>query len=561
MLNRLRIENIALVTLLELNFHEGLNILSGETGAGKTIIIDSINFILGERADKTLIRSGENFAEVEAVFTVDDNSLLRERFEALKLNYSNEITIYRKMALDGRNECRLNGVAISLQNLRLLTSLIADIHGQHEHQSLLKPENHIDILDKYAEHNISAPRAKYEELYFKYKQMESVLNKYGTNEERERKIESLKYELDEISSVNLTQELEDEVIRTRQIAGNFEQLMSKVSFAYNVLSGGEDVDCIQMLSNALSSLKDASKYDEQLNELSERLESAEIEIKDIADSVKDIADGYNFDPQYFEEIERKYDKIRLLHKKYGATVKDVSDYYDKISKEYELLIDIGADSDKREKEFNELKEKLFDAGVKLGEARRKGAAKFEKEIMESLSDLGMKNSIFSVEFAEIDSLIDDVTFKPNGIDSVEYLISPNVGEPLKPLARIISGGEMSRLMLAIKTITAKIDGIGLMVFDEIDTGISGNIAIAVAQKMSAIAKNSQVIAVSHLPSIAAIADYNYYISKSVENGKTFTHIAQLDEQSKIKEVARLSGGLSGEIAENHAKQLILEIKG
>ena len=561
MLKSLRINNIALVTLLELNFHEGLNILSGETGAGKTIIIDSINFILGERADKTLIRSGESFAEVEAVFSIDDTPILRERFDTLKLSFSNEIKIYRKMALDGKNECRLNGVPVSLQSLRSLTSLIADIHGQHEHQSLLKPENHIEILDKYAEHDLEVPLRNYVELYTKYKQMESVLKKYGTNEERERKIESLKYEIDEISSVNLSQELEDEVIRARQIAGNYEQIMSKVSLVYNVLAGGEDADCVQMLSTALSSLNDASKYDEQLNELTARLESAEIEIKDIADSVKDIADGYNFDPQYFEEIERKYDKIRLLHKKYGAAVKDVLDYYEKISKECELLIDIGADSDKREKEFNELKDKLFNAGVKLNDARRKAATRFEKEIMASLADLGMKNSVFSVEFAEVDSFIDDVTFKPNGIDSVEYLISPNVGEPLKPLARIISGGEMSRLMLAIKTITAKIDGIGLLVFDEIDTGISGNIAIAVAKKMSAISKNSQVIAVSHLSSIAAIADYNYYISKSVENGKTFTRIKQLDEHEKIKEIARLSGGLSGELAENHAKQLILEIKG
>ena len=561
MLESLRIQNIALVTFLELNFHKGLNVLSGETGAGKTIIIDSINFILGERADKTLIRSGENFAEVEAVFSLDDNQLLRERFASLKLDFTREVTVFRKMALDGKNECRLNGVAVSLQNLRSLTSLIADIHGQHEHQSLLKPENHLDILDKYAERDIKVPLKEYGELYSEYKQIESLIKKYGTNEERERKIESLKYEIDEISSVNLTQELEDEVTRARQIAGNFEQLMSKVSFVYNALSGGEDVNCLQITSDALNSLKDASKYDERLVALSERLESAEIEIKDIADSVKDIADGYNYDPKYFEETEIKYDKIKLLHKKYGATVKDVLDYYDKIRKEYELLIDMGVDSDKREKEFGELKEKLFNAGVKLSEARRKGAAKFEKEIMDSLADLGMKNSVFSVEFSDIDSFIDDTVFKANGIDSAEYLISANVGEPLKPLARIISGGEMSRLMLAIKTVTAKLDGIDLLVFDEIDTGISGNIAISVARKMSEIAENSQVIAVSHLPSIAAIADYNYFISKSVENGKTSTHIKQLDEQSKIKEIARLSGGLSGELAENHAKQLILEIKG
>lgn len=561
MLSRLNIKNIALIPSLELSFGEGLVILSGETGAGKTIIIDSLNFVLGERADKALIRHGEVFASVEAEFSVCSSAVLAKLNEIGISTGDKNLTIFRKMSVDGKNECRLNGKNVNLQTLKSITALLADIHGQHEHQSLLKTETHIELLDKFAERELKDFIENYKKQHLAFKNLDAALKKYGSPEERSRRAENLAFEIEEINSAELTPDLENEIINKRTIYANSEKLVSAVSGAYNLLLGGEDgADALMIIRNALVCLRAAQNIDDSILPLVERLEGSEIEIKDIADNIKNLAESYEFDPNKAERAEEQYEKLKLLRKKYGESVEKILDYRDKITEEYEFLESLAADTEKLITEREVLRLKMFDAGITLSEKRREAAAKFEQAILKKLSELGMGNSSFIVDFDELPATTDDAVFVENGIDTVEFLISANVGEPPKPLARIISGGEMSRFMLAVKAITAKIDGIGMLVFDEIDAGISGKIAVAVAIKMHKIARNTQVIAVTHLPQLAAIADSNYLICKDNDGIKTQTKVKKLDFEGKLAEVARLSGGLGGEHALAHAQELIENIK-
>ena len=561
MLSRLNIKNIALIPSLELSFGEGLVIISGETGAGKTIIIDSLNFVLGERADKALIRHGEVFASVEAEFSVCASAVLAKLNEIGISTGDKNLTIFRKMSVDGKNECRLNGKNVNLQTLKSITALLADIHGQHEHQSLLKTETHIELLDKFAERELKDFIENYKKQHLAFKNLDAALKKYGSPEERSRRAENLAFEIEEINSAELTPDLENEIINKRTIYANSEKLVSAVSGAYNLLLGGEDgADALMIIRNALVCLRAAQNIDDSILPLVERLEGSEIEIKDIADNIKNLAESYEFDPNKAERAEEQYEKLKLLRKKYGESVEKILDYRDKITEEYEFLESLAADTEKLITEREVLRKKMFDAGITLSEKRREAAAKFEQAILKELSELGMGNSSFIVDFDELPATAEDAVFVENGIDTVEFLISANVGEPPKPLARIISGGEMSRFMLAVKAITAKIDGIGMLVFDEIDAGISGKIAVAVAIKMHKIARNTQVIAVTHLPQLAAIADSNYLICKDNDGIKTQTKVKKLDFEGKLAEVARLSGGLGGEHALAHAQELIENIK-
>ena len=551
MLCQLSIENIALIDKLELELKNGLNILSGETGAGKSIIIDSLNFVLGERADKSLIRFGTDKASVEAVFEDYLTPSIKDCLDDLGIEAEDVLILRRKMSADGKNECRINGRISTLSALKSLTELLVDIHGQHEHQSLLKSTNHIKLLDKLGEKKIATVKGEVEKNFDDYTSLKKEFLRFGNADERERKLDILSFQIDEIEKADVKDGEEDELLSARKRIRNMEKIISALEGAKNLLDGYDSQSVSASIKNANSLLNTISSYDENIVPIADRLDSCKVEITDISETLSDMLQKLDFDSRSAEQIEERLEVVRTILRKYGGSYESLQKFYEEATKEAQTLSNATERVERLETEIKVAAEKLFASAKELSQERRKIADKFEKDITKELCDWGMGGSTFKVE---IDSTDDVDQISANGADSVEFLISPNVGEPLKPLAKIISGGEMSRFMLAFKNILAGVDDIGTMVFDEIDTGISGNISQVVSEKMCNISRARQVIAVTHMPSLASMADNHYLISKSTENGKTLTHVDLLKDDTD--EVARLIGGNDYSIyAVPHAKEM------
>lgn len=551
MLCQLSIENIALIDKLSLELKDGLNILSGETGAGKSIIIDSLNFVLGERADKSLIRFGTDKASVEAVFEDYDTPAVDAYLEDLGIEREDVLVLRRKMSVDGKNECRINGRISTLSTLKGLTELLVDIHGQHEHQSLLKSANHVTLLDKLGEKKIATLKEDVENDYKQYTYLKREFARFGNSDERERKLDILNFQIGEIEKADVKDGEEDELLTARKRIRNMEKIISALEGAKNLLDGYDSQSVSASIKNSVALLNTISSYDESIEPITDRLDSCKVEITDISETLSDMLQKLDFDSRSADKIEERLELVRNILRKYGGSFESLQRFYEEAVKEAQMLSNATERVEELEKEIEKAAKELLVSAKNLSEERRKVADKFEKDITKELCDLGMGGSTFKVDIQKSED-VDDIS--ANGMDSVEFLISPNVGEPLKPLAKIISGGEMSRFMLAFKNILAGVDDIGTMVFDEIDTGISGNISQVVSEKMCNISRARQVIAVTHMPSLAAMADNHYLISKSTQNGKTLTHVDLL--QDDTDEVARLIGGNDYSIyAVPHAKEM------
>lgn len=551
MLAQLTIENIALIDKLELELKNGLNILSGETGAGKSIIIDSLNFVLGERADKSLIRYGTDHAIVQAVFEDYLNPSVSAYLDDIGVECEDVLIIRRKMSVDGKNECRINGRISTLSILKGLTELLVDIHGQHEHQSLLKSANHIKLLDDIGAAKIVKVKEDVANYHAEYVSLKRELSRFGDESERERKLDILTFQIDEIEKADVKDGEEDELLQARKRIRNMEKILSALGEAKNTLDGYDSNSVSASIKNSSSLLGTISAYDDSIGPLIDRLDDAKIEIKDIADTLSDMLEKLDFDARSAEKIEERLEVVRNILHKYGGNFENLQRFYEDARKEAELLSGAAQTVEELQDRIETAKKNLEKSARKLTELRHEVANKFESDITRELKDLGMGGSTFKVDFVTTDD-VDQIS--ANGADTIEFLFSANVGEPMKPLAKIISGGEMSRFMLAFKNIVAGVDGIGTMVFDEIDTGISGNISAVVSEKMCNISRDRQVIAVTHMPSLAAMADNHYLIAKSTKNGKTLTHINLLEDDTD--EVARLIGGNDySQFAVPHAKEM------
>lgn len=549
MLSELFVENIALIDRLELELSEGMNILSGETGAGKSIIIDSLNFVLGERADKTLIRYGAEFAVVQATFENYLTPTVGEYLSSIGIDCEEVLVLRRKMTVDGKNECRINGRGVTLSMLKGLTELLCDIHGQHEHQSLLKPSNHILLLDSLGGKSVEAAKQKMKDLHAKYHALKREYARFGNADERERRLDVLSYQIEEIERASVEEGEEEQLLLRRKKIRNTEKILSALSESAEALDGEPSVSAA--LKSAAALLSTISAYDESVDELVSRLEGAKVEIEDILDSVRGLLDSTEFDSRSAEQTEARLEVVRNITHKYGGSYEALKAFYDDAKREYDELSSADQTVERLERDIKDAASELLEGAKALSALREKQARKFEKDIQRELKDLSMGGSTFKVEIKRTEDA-DEISSL--GMDSVEFLISPNVGEPLKPLAKIISGGEMSRFMLALKNILAGVDGIATLVFDEIDTGISGNVAAVVAQKLCNISRSRQVVAVTHMPSLAAMADSHYLIQKSLEKGKTLTHVTRLEDDSD--ELARLIGGNDySPYAVMHAKEM------
>ena len=551
MIQNLSVENIALIDKLNVELGEGLNILSGETGAGKSIIIDAVSFVLGERADRTLIRYGTESATVEAVFSDYITPAISEYLEEIGIEAEEILILNRKMTTEGKNSCRINGRVTTLSTLKGLTSLLVDIHGQHEHQSLLNPNSHMSLLDSLGGDAHAELINKVKDEYKRYSSIKREFNSFGDDDERVRRLDVLSYQIAEIEKADVQEGEEEDLLEKRKRIRNMERILEALNSAKNILDGYESTAVSPALKTTVSTLNLISQYDNRIESLNERLEDARAEVVDIADTVKSILDELDFDRHSADQIEERLELVRMLQRKYGGSYNALVEFYQKASEEYERLSNAGDRVIELEAEMRKSVQALKEACGNLTASRKTIADKFEKNILSELSDLGMGGSTFKVQIDTVETPDD---FSSNGADNVEFLISPNVGEPLKPLAKIISGGEMSRFMLALKNILAGVDEIGTMIFDEIDTGISGHISAVVSEKMCNISRKRQVIAVTHMPSLAAMADNHYLIEKSTENGKTSTHLNLLNDDTD--EVARLIGGNDYSVhAIPHAKEM------
>ena len=556
MLKQITIKNIALIENLTASFGCGLNILSGETGAGKSIIIDSLNFVLGERADKTLIRFGEENAYVEAVFEEYQNSEVLDYLTEIGVEAEEILILSRVMSINGKNECRINGHTTTLGMLKGLTQRMVDIHGQHEHQSLLNTSSHIQLLDNFGGKAVSNEIEKVKAFYYTYKQQVSKYNKFGNADDRARKLDILAYQIDELEKTDLIVGEEDELLSQRKKFRNLEKIVNSISDSNEMLNGNfEGFSAIALLNKAKNMLSIAGEFDNQLGSFVERLDSVKIELKDISESLKEILDKLQYDDLSAEKIEERLELVRSLSRKFGGSVDSALEFLKQAKAEFDLLSNADEECARLENEIKKSAEQLLLQCDKLSKLRRSNAKVLEKEINKQLNDLGMKGSRFVVSFIEnTDLSVEDCS--ELGFDKVEFLISANVGEPEKPLAKIISGGEMSRFMLALKNIIAKLDNIFTIVFDEIDTGISGNIAQVVSEKLFNISCDRQVIAVTHLPQLASMADLHYKIEKFTKGEKTVTELSLLDFDGQISEIARLIGGSGySEHAIPHAKEM------
>lgn len=539
MIISLDVKNIALIEHLSLQLNEGLNILSGETGAGKSIIIDSLHFVLGDRADKSLIRHGETVASVQVVFSDDGNPEVVALMDEYGIERDENIIVRRVMSENGRGECRINGAIVTVSQLKKIVTLLVDIHSQNEHQSLLNEAHHIKILDNYNK-PISSLKSDYLASFRAYIDAKNELETYGNPEERARKIELIEYQLEEIDNANVQENEEDELIEKRNLFQNSEKILNSLNSAVTLLSGDENLGALSALYGAKKELEGLSRYSDNYQEFADRLSSVIIDAEDVADAIKNELENSDFNPRELEKIESRIDEIRKIKRKYGRNYKEINEFYKNASAELETLR--GAEA--RIEQLNKIIDKESTASIQkaiaLNRARVDSGVRFANAVVENLRDLGMKSSTFEVEIVFPDeNILEHCT--NNGADKVRFLISPNLGEPLKPLAKIASGGEMSRFMLGLKNITAELEGIDTLIFDEIDTGISGVIAKVVACKLYNVATKRQVIAVTHLPQLAAMADSHYLISKSEIGGKTITSLTALDDEKSLVELMRLSG--------------------
>lgn len=533
MLTSLKIENVAIIESAAIEFGCGLNVLTGETGAGKSIVIDSINAILGERTSRDIIRTGAQSAKVYAVFE-DVNAKVRKFLDENGIDCEDGVLIInRTLSREGKNVCRLNGTPVTVSMLREIGSELIDIHGQHDNQALLSPEKHCGFVDSFAGN--AEIIADYREKYGRLCEVRSKLKKLTTDESsKSQRIDFLTYQIDELEKAEITPGERDELKARKTLINNSQKVIESLNVAYEALKA--DGAGIDMITDAESEISDASAYMEALGEASEKITDIRYELEDIAETVRDAMSEVDFDQSELEEIDERLDLLYRLSKKYGNTEEEMLEYLEKAKTELDNI----AFSEEKVKELQKQeKEALAEteaAAKKLTESRKAAGEKLNEAICSELEFLDMPNVRFVVK-------CDDIGLTENGKDEIEFLISANVGEEPKPLAKIASGGELSRIMLAIKNVLAEADGVDTMIFDEIDTGVSGRAAQKIAMKLRSASKGRQVICVTHLAQIAAQGDVHLYISKSVSDGKTYTNIKSLIEEDRVAEIARIMGGM------------------
>ena len=537
MLVSLDIKNIALIDKLEAEFADGLNILTGETGAGKSIIIDSLEFVLGERADRSLIRYGCDSAAVAALFRTCPHSAAAAVLEENGIESDGgEILLARTMSVDGKNVCRVNGARVTLGILRNVARALVDIYGQHEATGLLSEENHIKVLDKFAGEALARKIGERTNLCAEYASIKREIAKYGSLTDVEAKTEEIKDAIKELQDAALEPGEEDALLAARKKFNNAERIRDALSDARNSLDG-DSASALSQIVSARRSMSSVSDYDDAYAEIEQRLESLKLETEDVAATLSDLIASDDFDPYAAERCEERLALVRRIKRKYSIA----EDEYDAKLRDLQSELDFLAGGEAALERLNDrletVKTKLAESADTIHSLREKAAKALAEALVEQLKQLGMNNASFAAKIERLTGEPD-----PSGEDKVVFLFSANAGQPLRELVKVISGGELSRFMLAVKNIISDIDGVETMVFDEVDTGISGKTSQVVAEKLYTIAKGRQVLAVTHLPQLASMADKHFLISKFTDGDGAHTSLSALDEKGMLGEIARLIGG-------------------
>ena len=550
MLLEISIKNFAIIEEISLNFEKGMTVLTGETGAGKSIIIDAMNMMLGSRATTDVIRHGAPKAEIEGLFAVESNRHLTALFEEQGLEWTDELIIRREILQNGRSVSRINGQMVNLSVLKAVGQHLVDIHGQHDQEELMRSQLHITMLDEFGDAAFFQTKAAYRQTFEDYKRLrKQVVELQRNQQENKARIEMLEFQIAEIEAAALEVDEDVRLEQERQRLLNHKMIADTLTNAYTMLDA-EDFSSLANVRSAMNDLESIEEYDTSYKELSSQLAETFYALEDITKRLEDVVDGLEFDGNRLMQVESRLDLIHSITRKYGGQVKDVLEYLAQITKEYSLLTGSDLSSEDLEKELKRLEKSLVTLAQDLSDQRHALAQALENEIQQELADLYMDKARFQVRFSK-------AKFNREGNEAVEFYISTNPGEDFKPLVKVASGGELSRLMLAIKSAFSRKEGKTSIVFDEVDTGVSGRVAQAIAAKIHKIGQNGQVLAISHLPQVIAAADYQFYIEKISDEHSTVSTVRLLNREERIEEIAKMLAGEDlTEAARQQAEQLL-----
>ncbi|EQC1987253.1 DNA repair protein RecN [Listeria monocytogenes] len=553
MLQEMTIKNFAIIESLSLTFQEGMTVLTGETGAGKSIIIDALGLLVGGRGSADFIRHGEERLELQGLFALaEDNLACRNALIENGIDASDDMVVLeRSLFRSGKNSCRINGKLVTTVLLRQIGSKLIDIHSQHEHQELMNEEFHLSLLDRFASDKIKPALTKYQTNFKEYQTIEKEWQNWTKNErELAQRLDMLRFQQQEIENANLQAGEEDLLLEQKNILANFEKLNENLQGAYAAIQG--EPGGLEFVGEAMRQMETAASIHTDYKAVSEAISSSYYMLEDSMSQIRQSLDQLEFQPEELNQIESRLNDLNQLKRKYGKTIEDIIQYEQEISSEMEKLTDSESHVGHLETKLATLKTELTKQAATLTDIRKKAAVTLEKQIKQELNQLYMEKAIFSVRFEANKMELTEL-----GQDSVVFYMSTNPGEPLKPLAKIASGGELSRMMLALKTIFSRHQGITSIIFDEVDTGVSGRVGQAIAEKIYAVSVGSQVLCISHLPQVAAMANHHYYITKKVQNKRTTTSVTVLKGVEKVEEISRMIAGIEvTELTKQHAKEMI-----
>lgn len=553
MLSELSIKNFAIIEALSIPFEKGLTVLSGETGAGKSIIIDAIHLLVGGRGSAEFIRHGEDKAEIEGLFQINSTAhpVIKKAAEFGIEIEDGMIVLRRDMYKSGKSVCRVNGKLVTISILREIGGTLVDIHGQHEHQELMDETKHLGLLDHFGNEKINSALAEYQNVYATYEKTMRRLKGLNENEQKmAHRLDLISFQFEEIVNANLKLDEDEVLLEEKSKLSNFERIYDCLKLGYSALQGEQKG--LDWIGLAMSNLEDAATLDEDYKEMAETVSNSFFQLEDVMRTIRNELDLLEFDPNRLTEIDDRLNEINQLKRKYGKTIKEIVEYSAKIEEEIETLQNKETHIEKLQKDLLSLQKDLTVEAKELSNVRQKFAVKLTKLIHKELKELYMEKTVFEVMFTS-----DYNHFSATGSDKIEFYISTNPGEPLKALSKVASGGELSRIMLALKNIFSKHQGVTSIIFDEVDTGVSGRVAQAIAEKIHKISIDSQVLCISHLPQVAAMADTHLYIAKNTRDGRTKTAVKRLNDTEKISEIARMISGVEmTELTMEHAKELL-----
>ncbi len=555
MLQEITIDNLAIINHLTLAFGQNMTVLTGETGAGKSIIIDAVGLLAGARGSQELIRQGTDKLEVQGQFLIPNDPQYSELLDQLGINHEDRtVIISREIHRNGRNTIRANGTLINTTILRKIGAPLVDIQGQNDNQRLLQPDQHLPMLDHFAGADVQKLLQQYQEHYHQYRKLKKTLATKQANEQQwAQRLDMLRYQVQEIQSADLKADKEDALISERDRLDHFQQIQNTLQQLAAILNGGESAPVLDQLATAMDAVNEITQFDDNYADIGKALEDSYYSLQDVANQSSHELDGLEFDEERLNEINTRLDLINDLERKYGDTVPDILAYYNKIHHELADMEGTVDSNDELEEQLATVVKQLEELGNQLSEQRKKVAKDLEKRVHHELSALYMEKVVFKVHFAKVPVH----SFTPTGIDDVEFYIQTNPGERMGPLAKIASGGELSRVMLALKTIFTEQADVTSIIFDEVDTGVSGRVAQSIADKIKVIADHSQVLCITHLPQVAAVAQHQFLIQKQVHDQRTTTTVTKLNHQERVDELSRmLAGEKITKLTREHANELL-----